>query len=71
MIQLTGWCSTQGVDKDWWVQPGEFRYVTTAVLSKDSGGKYWSNVSLRQMKTLTGYGPTEIWEISKIRVRLP
>lgn len=58
-------------DKDWWVQPGEFRYVTTAVLSTDKKGKYWSNISFRQIKTLTGYGPTEIYDIDEIRVRLP
>jgi len=59
------------VDKDWWIQRGEFRYMTTAVLSKDKKGKYWSKVSFRQIQTLTGYGPTEIWEINKIRIRLP
>lgn len=58
-------------DKDWWVQQGEFRYVMTAVLSKDKEGKYWSNISFRQMKTLTGYGPTEIYDIDEIRVRMP
>ena len=59
------------VDKDWWVQPGEFRYVTTAVLSKDKKGEYWCNVSFRQLSTLSGYGPTEIWNIGEIKVRLP
>jgi hypothetical protein len=59
------------VDKEWWVQSGEFRYVSTAVLSEDDDGEYWSNVSFRQMKTLAGYGPTEIWDIDKIRIRLP
>jgi hypothetical protein len=59
------------VDKDWWVQAGEFRYVTTAVLSKDDNGKYWSNVSFRQVKTLAGYGPTEIFDVDEIRIRLP
>jgi hypothetical protein len=58
-------------DKDWWVQPGEFRYVTTAVLSEDNKGTYWTNISFRQMKTLLGYGPTEIYDIDEIRIRLP
>ncbi len=58
-------------DKDWWVQQGEFRYVMTAVLSKDKEGKYWSNISFRQILTLTGYGPTEVWNIDEIRIRLP
>ena len=59
------------VDKDWWIQRGEFRYMTTAVLSKDKKGKYWSKVSFRQIQSLTGYGPTEIWKINEIRIRLP
>lgn len=59
------------IDKDWWVQPGEFRYVTTAVLAKDNSGKYWSKVSFRQIKTVAGYGPTEIWDIDAIKIRLP
>ena len=58
-------------DKDWWVQPGEFRYLNTAVLSKDKNGTYWFNASFRQMKTLTGYAPTEIWDIQDIRISLP
>ena len=58
-------------DKDWWVQPNEFRYLTTAVLSGDDKGEYWSNVSFRQIMTLTGYGPTEVWDIGEIRIRLP
>ncbi len=58
-------------DKDWWVQPDEFRYLATAVLSNDDQGDYWSNVRFRQIRTLTGYGPTELWEIDEIRTRLP
>lgn len=58
-------------DQDWWVQAGEFRYVSTAVLSKDEKGKYWSKVSFRQIQTLAGYGPTEIWDVDEIRIRLP
>ena len=58
-------------DKDWWVQSGEFRYVTCAVLSKDKEGKYWCNVSFRQLQTLSGYGPTEVWEVDDIKIRLP
>jgi hypothetical protein len=58
-------------DKDWWVQRGEFRYLATAVLSKDDKGQFWSRVSFRQLKTLTGYGPTEVWDIDEIRIRLP
>lgn len=58
-------------DKDWWVQPNEFRYVTTAVMSKDEKGEYWLNVSFRQIKTLTGYAPTEIWNFKDARIRLP
>ncbi|MBN2705947.1 MAG: hypothetical protein JXR89_05865 [Deltaproteobacteria bacterium] len=59
------------LDKDWWVQSGEFRYVATAVLSQDNQGKYWSKISFRQLKTPAGYGPTEIWKIDEIRIRLP
>ncbi|NCD33529.1 MAG: hypothetical protein EOL87_08965 [Spartobacteria bacterium] len=59
------------VDKDWWVQPGEFRYMAAAVLSKDNKGPYWSTISFRQIKTLTGYAPTEIWDIDETRIRLP
>lgn len=59
------------VDKDWWIQRGEFRYVTAAILSKDAKGIYWSNVSFRQMQTISGYSPIEIWDIKKIRTRLP
>ncbi|WP_321493906.1 hypothetical protein [uncultured Desulfobacter sp.] len=58
-------------DRDWWVQAGEFRYVSTAVLSKDEKGNYWSKVSFRQIQTLAGYGPTEIWDVDEIRIRLP
>lgn len=58
-------------DKDWWVQPNEFRYVTTAVLSEDDKGEFWSNISFRQILTLAGYGPTEVWDIGEIRIRLP
>ena len=58
-------------DKDWWVQPGEFRYLNTAVLSKGKNGEYWFNASFRQMQTLTGYTATEIWDIQDIRISLP
>jgi len=58
-------------DKDWWVQPGEFRYVNAAVMSKDGKGKYWVNISFRQIKTLSGYAPTEIWDFKDTRIRLP
>ena len=59
------------VDKDWWVQAGEFRTMTAAVRSKDDQGKFWKNISFRQMQTLTGFGPTEIYDISTIRIPLP
>ncbi len=59
------------VDKDWWVQPGEFRYLKVAVLSEDGDGEYWSTVNFRQVQTLTGYGPTEVWEVDKTKIRLP
>ena len=58
-------------DKDWWEQPGEFRYLNTAVLSNDEKGAYWLNVSFRQIKTLSGYAPTEIWDFKDTRIRLP
>lgn len=58
-------------DKDWWVQPGEFRYVSAAVMSMDEKGKYWLNISFRQIKTLSGYSPTEIWDFKDTRIRLP
>lgn len=58
-------------DKDWWVQTGEFRYVNTAVMSMDEKGQYWLNISFRQIKTLSGYAPTEIWDFKDTRIRLP
>ncbi len=58
-------------DKDWWEQPGEFRYLNTAVMSSDEKGEYWLNVSFRQIKTLSGYAPTEIWDFKDARIRLP
>lgn len=59
------------VDKDWWVQHGEFRYLAAAVLSKDKKGKYWSKVTFRQMQTLSGYAPLGIWQVNEIKIRLP
>ncbi len=57
------------VDKDWWVQQGEFRYIKAAALQKDSDGSYFTHVTFKQMQTLAGYGPTELWEQGKkIRV---
>ena len=53
------------VDKDWWVQQGEFRYIKAAALQKDGEGPYFTHVTFRQMATLTGYGPTELWEQGK------
>ena len=53
------------VDKDWWVQQGEFRYVKAAALQKDGEGPFFSHVTFRQMQTLSGYGPTELWEQGK------
>ena len=53
------------VDKDWWVQQGEFRYIKAAALQKDGEGPYFSYVTFRQMATLAGYGPTELWEQGK------
>lgn len=58
-------------DKDWWVSHGEYRYMAGAFLSKDKDGKYWSTVTFRQIQTLAGYNPTEIWEMSDIKIRLP
>ncbi|MBU1568707.1 MAG: hypothetical protein KJ630_24155 [Proteobacteria bacterium] len=57
------------VDKDWWVQQGEFRYIKAAALQKDSEGPYFTHVTFKQMLTLAGYGRTELWEQGKkIRV---
>lgn len=57
------------VDKDWWVQQGEFRYIKAAALQKDGEGTYFTHVTFKQMLTLSGYGPTELWEQGrKIRV---
>ncbi len=53
------------VDKDWWVQQGEFRYLKAAALQKDGEGPFFTHVSFRQMQTLAGYGPTELWEQGK------
>lgn len=53
------------VDKDWWVQQGEFRYIKAAALQKDGEGPYFTHVTFRQMQTLAGYGPTELWEQGK------
>lgn len=53
------------VDKDWWVQQGEFRYIKAAALQKDGEGPYFTHVTFRQMATLAGYGPTELWEQGK------
>lgn len=50
------------VDKDWWVQRGEFRYIKAAALQKDDEGPYFTYVTFKQMATLAGYGPTELWE---------
>jgi len=41
-----------------------------AVLSGDGDGPFWSQVSFRQLQTLAGYGPTELWEAGK-KIRLP
>ena len=59
------------VDKDWWVLKGEYRYMAGAFLSKDNKGVFWSSFNFRQIKTLTGYAPTELWEISEQKIRLP
>ncbi|MDK9708120.1 MAG: hypothetical protein OEL83_13845 [Desulforhopalus sp.] len=57
------------VDKDWWVQQGEFRYIKAAALQKDGEGPFFTFVTFKQMQTLSGYGPTELWEQEKkIRV---
>ncbi|MFH0782619.1 MAG: hypothetical protein V2B20_11820 [Pseudomonadota bacterium] len=57
------------VDKDWWVQQGEFRYIKAAALQTDSEGPYFTHVTFKQIQTLAGYGPTELWEQGKkIRV---
>ena len=53
------------VDKDWWVQQGEFRYIKAAALQKDGEGPYFTHVTFKQMLTLSGYGPTELWEQGK------
>lgn len=53
------------VDKDWWVQQGEFRYIKAAALQKDGEGPYFTHVTFRQLATLAGYGPTELWEQGK------
>jgi len=53
------------VDKDWWVQQGEFRYLKAAALQKDGEGPFFTYVTFRQMATLAGYGPTELWEQGK------
>ena len=72
LLKDRGWSVDQLVitDKDWWVQSGEFRYLATAVMSRDNDGPFWSKVSFRQDLTLSGYGPTQIWEIGE-KVRLP
>lgn len=59
------------VDKDWWVLKGEYRYMKAVFLSKDNKGDFWSSFNFRQMRTLSGYGPTELWEVSKQKIRLP
>ncbi len=77
--QLIGFLKDRGVnpdkiaitDKDWWVLKGEYRYMAAAFMSKDQKGKFWSSFNFRQLQTLTGYGPTELWEIDKRRIRLP
>ncbi len=57
------------VDKDWWVQRGEFRYIKAAALQKDGQGPFFTHVTFKQIQTLAGYGPTELWEQGKkIRV---
>lgn len=57
------------VDKDWWVQKGEFRYVKTAVRQKEKGGDVFRYIHFRQLWTATGYGPTELWrQGDKIKV---
>jgi hypothetical protein len=72
LLKDRGWTVDKLVitDKDWWVQQGEFRYLATAALSRDEKGPFWSTVSFRQDLTLTGYGPTHVWEINE-KVRLP
>jgi len=57
------------VDKDWWVQKGEFRYVKTAVRQKEKDGDVFRYIHFRQLWTATGYGPTELWrQGDKIKV---
>lgn len=53
------------VDKDWWVQQGEFRYIKAAARQKDGEGPYFTYVTFKQMQTLAGYAPTELWEQGK------
>ena len=77
--QLIGFLKDRGIkpdkitiiDKDWWVLKGEYRYMNAAFMSKDKKGKFWSSFNFRQLQTLTGYGPTELWEINKRKIRLP
>lgn len=77
--ELTGLLRNRGVkfdklhivDKDWWVLKGEYRYMKAAYLSKDGKGAYWSSFNFRQVLTLSGYGPTELWEMDDKRIRLP
>lgn len=59
------------LDKEWWVMAGEYRYMTAAFLSKDKDGDFWSYIRFKQDKTLTGYAPTEIWEVEEQKIRLP
>lgn len=72
LLEDRGWTVENVVitDKDWWVLAGEYRYLQTAVLSKDGDGPFWSSVSFKQDVTLTGYGATELWEAGD-KVRLP
>ncbi len=72
LLEDRGWTVEQLVitDNDWWVQQGEFRYLSTAVLSQDPQGRFWMAVSFKQDATLAGYGPIHVWEIGD-KVRLP
>ena len=51
------------------VQQGEFRYIKAAALQKVDEGPNFTHITFKQMLTLAGYGPTELWEQGKkIRV---
>lgn len=79
LAELTGLLNDRGIDfsklhiidKDWWVLKGEYRYMKGAFLARDGQGEFWSAFNFRQIETLSGYRPTEIWEVSEQKLRLP